>query len=1323
MHDSVLACSIIVHTFRYHYRNVTFKAQVCLYALIFCSLAHDMITSNILSPSGSTQTTATSHNNFSSSSNQPSSRYPIQLQPNISPYNSFPHYSQPVQQPVLPPNNSHSSYPTTLQQCSNPTLAPAPSDFSPSATTNPVHLNQQYSVLPSHTNTPILHQNPSLSYEQHPLPSHSSGPPHPYHHRLSRQSFPLYSSTDPNSVTTAAATATSHHSLNPPDVHSLTSQFTSMTTPSEKTKTPKHSQSDSTKRSSSSPYRTKQSSLQKSFPPHHPRQSNTSIHDSTISGHHSLAPPSPPATTHPDVTASPSIQAHQHPFSSAMQRYVAYLKNVYKTKKTPVYDKEHSLLQVKAKYFINIALVHKDSPQYMKDSVRNEMIMDRLHGHVDVIQGTKTNLDMCDVCKSQDGGLAHSVLVEGAPGVGKTTFAYELCKRWARGEILQEWPVVVIIKLRDHRTRTAQNMYDLLYHPDPEIRQAVADLIRQDGKGMLMMLDGYDELTDKQREETSVIQQVMNREILMCQATVMVTSRPLATRSLHDNFKHSIDQHIELLGFTEKNITKYIKSACGDKPELVEDFKSYLSSHPFSSALMFNPLQCAIVTDLYRSHWESGDKGFAPKTLTELYTGLVHIMLLRYLTQHPVYKHRDWWVKDLSDLPEEVSQQLKAVTELAAEGIRNQQYVFDEVNTNIPSETLGFLQKEEVVASGIGMFASHNFLHLTLQEYLAAVSYSQQCRNPELLSQLLTQDDLFPLNYFFENYGKKRKYTLSSSATHWPVVLFVAGRTKLSGVPTNIFETGLYDSDYDDDMTIVNVSLLHLLYETQSPLLIQSTLVTSRKYLSVRGISALDWFVIGYCIASSNSVWEVRKEVKFSPKYFEKLFTGLRLGHKQGPSSGNGTIGSVHVGGYWSGNLMILLQLQPYAKTIRKIELVEQTLDETHVRMNTKKSTNNLKFSANYPMLEVFSIKDADASSFPSILSLILEQKNLHTLSMTNCTILTMPLICYLQSPNCSLNKLALLECTILNPDDHTQQITTVHSKDLALHSLCISWSVLDQMMSCINPFTQSLTELILCFDMTTHTCASEVETILQKLRYNCPRRLKTLRIGISFTEEVMLYDGSTRIYVDYDPRSCTSEVEKTLQKIPSNCPLLETLKIDINFDSKISFPFSIPQFIGSQQNNLHTLLLKWCTLSSDVIKSLICSLHSPHCKLYKLALYWCIIPTTDHTQLATAIVSSTTITHLLFIDENIDTPSLTALASGLKHNTTIEQLVVENYSKHFTEDQFQVLIDAVDSSAIKNLWLYDCRDYKKWLSDCILSRKNVNIVLCYNYEDVFNKW
>ena len=191
----------------------------------------------------------------------------------------------------------------------------------------------------------------------------------------------------------------------------------------------------------------------------------------------------------------------------------------------------------------------------------------------------------------------------------------------------------------------------------------------------------------------------------------------------------------------------------------------------------------------------------------------------------------------------------------------------------------------------------------------------------------------------------------------------------------------------------------------------------------------------------------------------------------------------------------------------------------------------------------------------------------------------------------------------------------------------------------------------------------------------------------------------------------------EVLTKIPCSCPMLETLKIDSS--ASLPLPLSIPQFIGLQQNNLHTLSLRKCSLISDVTRSLIYSLQSPHCKIYKLALYDCTI-TTDHTQLTTTIVSSTTITHLLFFDKNIDTPSL---AKGLKHNTTMEQLAVDKLQRNLNEVQFQVLVDGMDSSSVKQLWLYNCSHYRKWFSDCSLNRKNVDIEWYSYHYNLYNKW
>ena len=785
-------------------------------------------------------------------------------------------------------------------------------------------------------------------------------------------------------------------------------------------------------------------------------------------------------------------------------------------KKTPVYDKEATLLHFKANSFINIALVHKCAKP-MTDSDKKEMIMDRLHGHVDSIQKKKTKLNFSNVCKCEDGSVAHSVLVEGAPGVGKTTFAFKLCKQWARGEILQEWGVVVIIKLRDQRTRTAQSINDLLYHPDPKLRQAVTELVELNGKDMLLILDGYDELTNKQRESGSIIQWLMSRELL-CRATLMVTSRPLATRTLHPNFQQSIDQHIEVLGFTEKNIEEYINSACGDNPELVEDFKEYLSSHPFSSALMFNPLQCAIVTDLYRSHWQCGEKGFAPKTLTELYTGLIHTLLLRYLTHHPEHKDRNWRLRDMSNLPEDVKQQLKAVTTLAAKGIENQQYVFDEEDDNVPSETLGLMQREEELTAGIGRSLSHNFLHLTLQEYLAAVNYSQQCDSPEQLTQLLTRDDLFPLSSFLQYYGKKTKRTI-----HWPVALFLAGRTQLSGVPLYLLKAGLHDSSVD-------VSLLHLLYETQCPQLIQSTLVTSNKYISVHGRSALDWFVVGYCIANSTSTWRVEKETSDVLKHFNQLVMGLKLAPQDG--SEKGKIVSLDFSGSCFGNFKILSQLQPFAKYVTYTKLVGP---KQHVQRNpvSSKGKSNVKEVLDcYTCLDKLLIENVEIV-FPYS-RFICQPKNLHTLTLKECKLSSEATSSLVQSAHRRpQHKLSLYDCTI-STTEYSYQFSSLELQQ-ANTKLCLNAtgcsSAINHCLSLLSSYSKLLTDMILCI---TEQDSSTDETL----------------------EGIGLY----------------------------------------------------------QQNNLHTLSLKGCKLSSKTTSSLIHSLLSTHCKLHKISLNDCVIFTTDHT-------------------------------------------------------------------------------------------------------------
>ena len=88
-------------------------------------------------------------------------------------------------------------------------------------------------------------------------------------------------------------------------------------------------------------------------------------------------------------------------------------------------------------------------------------------GDVDVVYGKKWPIDFDKIASGVcDTGCV--VLVEGAPGVGKSTFAWEYCRRWERGKIGQHYQLVLLLTLRDPRMSRARTLGDLIYHSSAE---------------------------------------------------------------------------------------------------------------------------------------------------------------------------------------------------------------------------------------------------------------------------------------------------------------------------------------------------------------------------------------------------------------------------------------------------------------------------------------------------------------------------------------------------------------------------------------------------------------------------------------------------------------------------------------------------------------------------------------------------------------------------------------------------------------------------------------------------------------------------------------
>ena len=217
--------------------------------------------------------------------------------------------------------------------------------------------------------------------------------------------------------------------------------------------------------------------------------------------------------------------------------------------------------------------------------------------------------------------------MEGIPGVGKSTLAWQLGRRWGKKEILQHFQLVIVLRLRDERVQKAHTISELLYHPKKVIQESVVEWMASTlGENVLLILDGYDELSSElQIGDQSIFARIIKGEELP-KLTVLVTSRPSANRNLYRLCRiRAKCQYIEVVGFSKKEIREYIELSFKHNLQLKESFNLYIKQRPHIRSMMYVPINCAIVVELFREH-----KGKPPQTLTEVYTALTNTLLQRH---------------------------------------------------------------------------------------------------------------------------------------------------------------------------------------------------------------------------------------------------------------------------------------------------------------------------------------------------------------------------------------------------------------------------------------------------------------------------------------------------------------------------------------------------------------------------------------------------------------------------------------------------------------------------------------------------------------------
>ncbi len=184
------------------------------------------------------------------------------------------------------------------------------------------------------------------------------------------------------------------------------------------------------------------------------------------------------------------------------------------------------------------------------------------------------------------------------------------------------------------------------------------------------------------------------------------------------------------MGFDENNIRQYIEADFEQDPEKACSLIELLESNPLIQSVCSVPLSCAIICYL----WHNSQQAL-PSTITELYFVITLSVVLRDIKKKfPQCSMKS--LQNFDSIPEELQKEFWLVCKFAFKFLSNDQIVFSDkqiasflqdihVQFNEKSFFFGLLQTAHSVlpwqTGSVGYGLSFHFIHLTIQEFLAAL--------------------------------------------------------------------------------------------------------------------------------------------------------------------------------------------------------------------------------------------------------------------------------------------------------------------------------------------------------------------------------------------------------------------------------------------------------------------------------------------------------------------------------------------------------------------------------------------------------------------------
>ncbi|XP_073694426.1 NACHT, LRR and PYD domains-containing protein 12-like [Garra rufa] len=324
------------------------------------------------------------------------------------------------------------------------------------------------------------------------------------------------------------------------------------------------------------------------------------------------------------------------------------------------------------------------------------------------------------------------VLTKGIAGIGKTVSVHKFISDWAEGKANQDIDCVFLFPFREINVLKEVNLHDFINVFYPELKELETSIrIKLYSKCNLFIFDGLDEsrlpfnfkgeILSSFEEKTSVdvLFTSLIKGTLLPSALVWVTSRPAAANQIHPAY---VGLFTEVRGFTDQQKEEYFRKRVTDETQ-ASRIISHIKTNRSLYIMCHIPVFCWITATVLQNILITNNAENISTTLTEMY---IHFLLIQMNMKNQKYDAQE--ERQRTKLINSNREMIWRLAKLAFEELKKGHIVFYEddleecgIDVNVATEFTGMITEIFKMEDGLHEMKVFCFVHLSVQEFLAAV--------------------------------------------------------------------------------------------------------------------------------------------------------------------------------------------------------------------------------------------------------------------------------------------------------------------------------------------------------------------------------------------------------------------------------------------------------------------------------------------------------------------------------------------------------------------------------------------------------------------------